>query len=131
MGEQEHVRKRSRREDGFTLIEVMVALVVFLIGFLGLAGLFASVAQSNRASSNHTRADHVLYQKIEEFMSTPYAEIATGSDETTVGEVVFDRSWTVTPNDPITNVMTIDIEARWTERGDTFRVQQATIKSAN
>ncbi|MFN2420948.1 MAG: prepilin-type N-terminal cleavage/methylation domain-containing protein, partial [Gemmatimonadota bacterium] len=30
------MKPRRQREKGFTLIEVMVALVVFLIGFLGM-----------------------------------------------------------------------------------------------
>jgi Tfp pilus assembly protein PilV len=109
----------------------MVSLVIFLIGFLGMAGLFATVAQTNREASNRTRADQVLYEKVEEFMSTPYAAISSGADQDTVGQVVFYRRWTVSLNDPIAKVMTINLETLWTERGDTFRVQQATIKSAN
>lgn len=120
-----------RSEQGFTLIEVMISLVIFLVGFLGMAGLFSVVAQTNREASNRTRADQVLYEKIEQLVSTPYAAISSGADQDTVGQVVFHREWTVTPNSPIARVMTIDLEAMWVERGDTFRVQQATIKGAN
>jgi prepilin-type N-terminal cleavage/methylation domain-containing protein len=125
------VSVHHRREDGFTLVEVMVALVVFLIGFIGMAGVLATVVQSNRGASNRTRADQVLYQKVEEFLTTPYAAIASDSDQDTVGGVIFSRTWTVNENTPIANVMTIDLVARWTERGDTFQVRHSTIKSAN
>jgi prepilin-type N-terminal cleavage/methylation domain-containing protein len=125
------MRLHPIKEEGFSLIEVMIALVVFLIGFLGMAGLLATITQSNRGATNRTRADQVLYQKVEEFMSTPYATITSGVDQDTVGDVVFTSQWTVNQNDPIPNSMTIDLVARWTERGDTFSVRQATIKSAN
>jgi prepilin-type N-terminal cleavage/methylation domain-containing protein len=131
MGERPEMKPRRRQEKGFTLIEVMVALVVFLIGFLGMAGLLSTVVQANRGASNHTRADQVLYEKIEELVTTPYAQVASGGDQDTVGDVVFTRQWTVSPNDPIGSVMTIDLVARWTERGDTFQVSQTTMKSAN
>lgn len=131
MEEWPEMKLHLRRKEGFTLVEVMVALVVFLIGFLGMAGLLVTVVQSNRGASNRTRADQLLYEKVEEFTSTPYRDIATGTDEETVGRVVFTRDWTVTDNSPIPNAMTIDLVARWTERGRTFGVQQSTIKSAN
>lgn len=132
MGESRQVkRSKRRRNEGFTLIEVMVALVIFLIGFLGMAGLLVSVMGSNRDASNRTRADELLYEKVEEFQLTSFADIESGSDQDTVGNVVFTREWVVSNNDPIPKVMTIDLTASWTERGDTLSVRQATIKSAN
>lgn len=117
--------------SGFTLIEVVVALVVFLIGVLGISGLLVSTIQANRGATNRSRADELLYEKVEEFQSTSYAGINGGTDTSTVEGVVFTREWTVNPSDPIAGVMTIDLTARWTERGDTFQIETSTMRSAN
>ena len=46
----------ARRSPGFTLIEVMIALVVLLVGLLGLARLQVVGMQVNQASRAHTVA---------------------------------------------------------------------------
>lgn len=46
----------TRHQSGFTLIEVMIALVIFSIGLLGLAGLQASGMKSNTTSMFRTFA---------------------------------------------------------------------------
>ncbi len=48
--------KAARRSSGFTLIEVMIALVVLLVGLLGLARLQVVGMQVNQASRAHTVA---------------------------------------------------------------------------
>lgn len=48
--------KRRQSYAGFTLIEAMVALVIFSIGMLGLAGLQASGMRSNTTSLLRTLA---------------------------------------------------------------------------
>lgn len=118
-------------EAGFTLVEVMVALVIFLIGVLGVAGMLVTTIHSNRGGTNRTRADQLLHEKVEEFQSTSYGAITSGADQDTVAGVVFTRQWTVTQNDPIANVATIDLSASWSERGLTFEVGTATMRSAN
>ncbi len=120
-----------RNERGFTLIEVLVATVILVIGLIGVAGLLTSVMQANRGAMNRTRAQQILVEKVAQFHSTAYANLASGSDQDTVGGVVFTRQWTVNPNTPIANASTIALTARWVERRDTFRVRQSTILSAN
>ena len=116
------------RRAGFTLIEVIVALVVLLFGVITMASLSAMVMQSNRGSTNRTRADQALYQKVEEFQSLPFQSISTGSDSVSIGGVGFLRSWEVDNNTPVANVMQIRLTATWVERTDTLRVRTTTLK---
>lgn len=121
-------RPRRGNRRGFTLIESMVALVVLVFGVMMVAALTGVIMKANRNSVNRTRADEVLNQKIESFQSIAYENIFDGTDTVTVGDVRFTRSWTVSPNTPVANVMQIRLTARWVEGGDTLRVSTTTLR---
>lgn len=55
------IRKRVlsaalRRDDGFTLVEAMVALIVLSVGLLGIAALYVETLRANRTSLHRTEA---------------------------------------------------------------------------
>lgn len=49
------------RQQGFTLIEVLVAVVVLAIGLLGLAGLQATAVRSNNSAYMRSQATVLAY----------------------------------------------------------------------
>ena len=49
-------------ERGFTLVEVLVAMVVLSIGMLGLAGLQATSLKSNQSAFNRSQATQLAYE---------------------------------------------------------------------
>jgi len=49
-------RTSDRRQTGFTLVEVMVALVVMAVGMLGIAGLYIESLRSGQMSISYTNA---------------------------------------------------------------------------
>jgi type IV pilus assembly protein PilV len=86
-------RSRAAR-GGFTLVEVLVALIILTVGVLGLAGTTAlAVRQVALADATSERAA-ALQTVIERLRATPFANLSAGS--TTVGK--FSASWTVTPS---------------------------------
>ncbi len=56
---------------GFTLLEVMIALVIFSIGLLGLAGLQARGLQSNTVAQYRTMAVIQAYDMAERIRANP------------------------------------------------------------
>ena len=46
----------ARRREGFTLVEVMVALLIFLVASMGLLPLLLGSLEVNRENSQHARA---------------------------------------------------------------------------
>ena len=48
-----------RKQSGFTLIEILTAIVVFSIGLIGLGFLMTSAVRSNHVGFQHTQASFV------------------------------------------------------------------------
>lgn len=63
---------------GFTLLEVMIALVIFSIGLLGLAGLQARGLQSNTMAQYRTTAMILAYDMADRIRANP-AGVAAGN----------------------------------------------------
>lgn len=59
------------RHAGFTLLEVMIALVIFSIGLLGLAGLQAGGLRSNTAAQYRTIATIQAYDMADRIRANP------------------------------------------------------------
>lgn len=74
--------KTINPQAGFTLLEVMIALVIFSVGLLGLAGIQAIALQSNNAAYMRTIAMQHTYNMAD--------LIRTASD----GEGVIDSTFT-------------------------------------
>jgi type IV pilus assembly protein PilV len=49
------------KNAGFTLIEVLIAMVVLAVGLLGLAGLQATSLRNNQSAYNRSQATHLAY----------------------------------------------------------------------
>jgi type IV pilus assembly protein PilV len=52
-------------QKGFTLLEVLVAIVVLSIGLLGLAGLMASSVRNNHSAYQRTQAAWLAYDMVD------------------------------------------------------------------
>ncbi len=63
--------------SGFTLLEVMIALVIFSVGLLGLAGLQARGLQSNTVAQFRTQAVILAYDMADRLRANP-AGVANG-----------------------------------------------------
>jgi prepilin-type N-terminal cleavage/methylation domain-containing protein len=117
-------------ERGSTLIEVMVALVIFLIGSLAVAAFLLVTVRAQSGAGRRGQADQLLRAKMEELQSTAYAEVVDGSDAESLGGAVFERTWEVNEDEPVQKVKTILLEASWVERGRDFSVHATTLRSA-
>ena len=85
--------KQNRRSNGFTLIEVLIAMSIFAIGILGLAKMQLSSIHGNASARKFTEAIVAAQSEIESLRLTPFANITNGAATTATGYSVV---WTIT-----------------------------------
>ena len=64
-------QKTSHKIKGFTLLEVMIAMVIFSIGLLGLAGLMAQSTSYNNSAQFRTQATFLAYDMLDRMRANP------------------------------------------------------------
>ena len=64
------------RSKGFTLVEVLIALVVMSIGMLGIAGLYVQSMQAGRTSNFHHHAVTIAGDVADRIRANPRAGAA-------------------------------------------------------
>ena len=70
----EKLRKKMN-QDGFTILEVMMGLVIFSIGLLTLLSMIVISIHGNAWSDKTTQAVQIVRQTIEEVKNTPYDDL--------------------------------------------------------
>jgi prepilin-type N-terminal cleavage/methylation domain-containing protein len=120
--------RRFRGSRGFTLIEIVVAIVLLAFGVLASASLTATLMRSNRGVTNRTRAVETLRLKVEDLQSQGYAQVGNGNDTATIGGITYNRAWTVTPNTPDANLKTITLTVTWGDRQGNHTMSNQTIR---
>lgn len=68
----------STRESGFTMIEVMIAVVIVSFGLLGFAGLLTKAIQDNRVAYMRSQATILAYDITERMRANRNAAISGG-----------------------------------------------------
>jgi type IV pilus assembly protein PilV len=115
-------------EEGFTLVEIMIALVVLSIGLIALAGLQVSAIRGNVFSKRMTTAVSVATERIEQIKNTPYENIQSeSSTQVTASNMNFTRQVTVTNNSPLVNTKTVNVAVTWKDGSKSFTVPISTV----
>lgn len=73
-------RSRLRAEDGLTLIELLVTILVLTVGIVGLLGAFTSARKLTFLSERRTSAAHRAQLEIERLQTLTYGELAMSSE---------------------------------------------------
>ena len=87
--------KSNGAAKGFTVIEALMAMVIFGVAILGLAIGATTVVRANQTSLYITIATNLAQDRLEELKSRTSGTITASSETQTVSGVTFTRSWTV------------------------------------
>lgn len=115
-------------ENGFTLIETMLAIAIMAIGLLALASLQVTAIGGNAQSKKRTLALALAEDKIETYRHTAYDSIPAGQEVETGLETLYTRNTNVENDTPVTGVKTITVTVFWHNMNDKLKqVQLVTI----
>ena len=108
----------NRGESGFSLIEVLVALVLLAFGLLAVAPLYVLASRETAASADYGTAGALAVRRMEMLRTTPFNSLGAGGSLTANSTGFFDTSdvrstvrWTVTNNASPPTVKTITVRA--------------------
>ncbi len=119
-------------EKGFTLVEVLVASAIFTFGMLAVLGMLITAMGGNAQGRQMTEATNLAAAKIEDLKQTPYSQLASLSDSTTVTNNSvhdpFTRTWTIyTGVESPLNVKKAVVTTSWTVKGHQHSVTIQTL----
>jgi len=119
------IRRRLASHEGFSLIEVLVAIGIFSIAILGLAVGAITITRANKTSQFHTVGTNLAQDKLEQLKASAFAAVGAGGDvPPSVQGVAFTRNWTVTNN--TATFKQINVTVQWTD----YTPHSLTISSA-
>jgi len=108
-------------QAGFTMIEVMIAIVLTALGTSGVVALFMVETRASSFSRHGTEAGVLAQDEIELLRTTLAPAQASTGTQTAINETgiavtagLFTRSWTVTPSTSYDDVV---VTVAWTEDG--------------
>jgi len=121
-------RKILTGNNGISLIEVMVGMIIMAVGLMGLAPMVVVSIEGNVVSRDNTAAANLLKQKIEYFEgldpmpTTPYSEVESNLlNQYTRTSIINDHvSDTLVPD----GLFKIDVTVSWTDNGSVQRSNQ-------
>jgi prepilin-type N-terminal cleavage/methylation domain-containing protein len=113
----------ERGERGFTVVEVLIALLVLLIGLAGILSMQFTSVRANSFSRHATEATILAEDKMEDLRATPTAALVPSTDQVdalgkTGGPLaIYTRVWTL---DTTLTPIPIKVEVSWQEGGGTL-----------
>jgi prepilin-type N-terminal cleavage/methylation domain-containing protein len=128
MRRRSHPARRAR--SGFTLIEMMFAMVILAGGLLAMLAVQVQALQQGRYGRHTSEAMQLARDQMEHFMRVPWTDptvqpvawtaptpidVKVQNDGGTVAQQTFNLSWRIQTAAYDANVRNIDIDVTWVE----------------
>ena len=120
-----------KNEKGFTLLEVLIAILILSVGLLGMASLTVAIIHGNKFSNDMTTATTLAQDKMEDIRRLGYSGTpATTTTETENYNSITDydaykRVTVTTVDSPAVGMKVITVTAYWDS--DDHSVELKTI----
>lgn len=119
---------QANGKQAFTLVEVMVSLVIFLITSMALLPLLLGSLQVNHDNSRNAQARRLASEIMAELQVIDYAGLVQTADTPLlVGDIEVQPQ--VEPDVPQSGQSRITVSAIWQQRGKNHRYQLQAVRS--
>ena len=120
-----------KEQNGFTLLEVIIALFIFSVGLLAVASMQMTAIKGNYFSGTLTEASNWAADQMETLMSLPYADddLAAGDHTDAPQEGIYTITWNVLDDNTTNNTKTVTITVAWTDRSSQRTLNLQGIKA--
>jgi prepilin-type N-terminal cleavage/methylation domain-containing protein len=116
---------------GFTLVEVLVAMVIFAISTLATTNLMIGSMQHITSNRHGSEAVAIAQSELERVRRLPFADIVSdlaGRDViSTKSSATFHVTRTVQDNTPQTGLKEITVTVSWIHKGETKSYETKTL----
>ncbi|MEE9495636.1 MAG: type II secretion system protein [Desulfobacterales bacterium] len=140
MEESQSNLNKSTNQKGYMLIEALISIAIFSIGFLAVATMVFSATRNNTRGNILTQANMLARQQLEQLKNTP--DITTlPSDPTTSTETgidangdpggIYTRTTTIEDTLGFNTSRAIEVTVNWTRQGQNRSVVLRTITKGN
>lgn len=99
-------RTKIKNETGFSLIEVMIAMVILLVGLLGVTLSYSWAVKFNAGNNLRMQSLAILQQETEQFRSAKFTSVVT--DQVLIGGVKAEKTVTTSDGNKFTIETTVD-----------------------
>ena len=123
--------------NGYLMIEILMAVAIFSIGFLAVGTLIISTTRNNTTGNIITQATMLAAEQIELLKDTPnIATLPSGADPNPIDDHgnpggIYTRSWTVSAPLPNNTARRIQVRVSWNRLGQNRAVELTTITRGN
>jgi prepilin-type N-terminal cleavage/methylation domain-containing protein len=126
MGNLEMIKRKhcniigQKNDKGFTLIEMLIAISIFAIGFLAVASLQISAGKNNRTASEVTAAVNLASDRMERLMGVSFddALVDPATNPHLDNQGKYDIQWIVTNTDlsadGVDDAKIVNLTVSWT-----------------
>jgi len=104
---------RRNRENGFSAIEVLIAMSILAVALLAIAGMFPSAYTNVDRSGEETTAVTLAQQRIEWLRNQAYTALVNGTttENNITGYAGYTRTTVVQVDTPVTQVKRVTVTA--------------------
>jgi len=141
-----HYRQQRGSDDGFTLIEVLIAISILSIGVLAVGMMQISSIKGNKTALDISEASFLAESELERLLSIPFGDVTddnldgsgglddntsgTADGNTTSSDGKYTILWNVANSFPETNTQTIKVIVIWDYKGNSKSLSISGIKAS-
>jgi hypothetical protein len=129
----------GRDNNGYLMIEILMAVAIFSVGFLAVGTLIISTTRNNTTGNIITQATMLAAEKLQDLKDTTdiatlaaatYTDTHPIDDQGKEGGI-YTRSWTIAPLAANNTARRIQVRVSWNRMGQNRAVLLTTITRGN